>query len=370
MKKTYVGWQELGYKRNQVEYVDKTRLLDDGGNLLVKGGWARRNVFEYDRNLAVPHWRGKEWDFYQFGNGKYMVQISIANISIGGYASATLVDVSGKEKKTVSSMDLWLGGKNKPSHILPENGDRPNTVHYVNKNFEFFADTKETTRTVRFRGPSKDGFVETVFTMDLFENHENITIVTPFKKNGEYLPTRFFMTMKQNCMPACGYFKVGDEKIEFSKDDTFCVLDWGRGVWPYKSVWYWGNGATYLKDEDGKKHIFGFEITWGIGNEDNATETCLFYDGKAHKIGSVDVEVFPKPDKYMDKWRFVSEDGRFDMTMTPVYDHHSDTNVLDIARMHSHQVHGLWNGTVTLDDGKVLEIKDMYAFCEYVENKW
>lgn len=299
-----------------------------------------------------------------------MVQISIANISIGGYASATLVDVSGKEKKTVSSMDLWLGGKNKPSHILPENGDRPNTVHYVNKNFEFFADTKETTRTVRFRGPSKDGFIETVFTMDLFENHENITIVTPFKKNGEYLPTRFFMTMKQNCMPACGYFKVGDEKIEFSKDDTFCVLDWGRGVWPYKSVWYWGNGATYLKDEDGKKHIFGFEITWGIGNEDNATETCLFYDGKAHKIGSVDVEVFPKPDKYMDKWHFISEDGRFDMTMTPVYDHHADTNVLDIARMHSHQVHGLWNGTVTLDDGKVLKINDMYAFCEYVENKW
>ena len=82
------------------------------------------------------------------------------------------------------------------------------------------------------------------------------------------------------------------------------------------------------------------------------------------------MEVFPKPDKYMDKWRFVSEDGRFDMTMTPVYDHHSDTNVLDIARMHSHQVHGLWNGTVTLDDGKVLKINDMYAFCEYVENKW
>ena len=27
-------------------------------------------------------------------------------------------------------------------------------------------------------------------------------------------------------------------------------------------------------------------------------------------------------------------------------------------------------GTVTLDDGKKIEIKDMYAFCEYVENRW
>ena len=25
---------------------------------------------------------------------------------------------------------------------------------------------------------------------------------------------------------------------------------------------------------------------------------------------------------------------------------------------------------VTLDDGTELEIRDMYAFCEYVENRW
>lgn len=30
----------------------------------------------------------------------------------------------------------------------------------------------------------------------------------------------------------------------------------------------------------------------------------------------------------------------------------------------------MWNGTAILDDGTKLEVKDMYAFCEYVENKW
>ena len=135
-------------------------------------------------------------------------------------------------------------------------------------------------------------------------------------------------------------------------------------------MWYWGNGATYLTDENGEKHLFGFEITWGIGDESKATETAIFYDGKAHKFGPVDVKTFPKPDGYMNRWEFVSEDGRFDLTMTPFYDHHNDLNVLNLLRMHSHQVHGLWNGTVTLDDGTKLEVKDMYAFCEYVENKW
>ncbi|MBD5092185.1 MAG: DUF2804 domain-containing protein [Clostridiales bacterium] len=367
-KKTYVGWKEAGVKRKQIEYTAPTRLLDDKGNLLVKGGWARHNVFEYDRTKARPQMRGKEWDFYQVCNGKYMVQISMANISIGGYASANLVDISGKSKKVISSMALWLGGKNKV--VMPENCDRPNVCEYKKGKFLFRATTEKTSRTLEFHGPCKDGFVEAKFQMDLFDDHQNITIVTPFKKKDKYKPTRFFMTMKQNCMPCEGTFKCGDKVITFEKKDTFCVLDWGRGVWPYKNVWYWGNGAQYIKDEEGNDHIFGFEITWGIGDESNATETCLFYDGVAHKIGSVDVEVFPKPDKYMKPWHFVSEDGRFDLTMTPFYDHHSDMNGLNIVRMHSHQVHGLWNGTVTLDDGKKLEIKDMYAFCEYVENKW
>ena len=170
-------------------------------------------------------------------------------------------------------------------------------------------------------------------------------------------------------MPTAGEISWGDEKWEFSKEDTFTVLDWGRINSPYKLVWYWGNMSTYVKDEDGKTHTFGFEITWGIGDESNATETALFYDGKLHKFGSVDVEVFPK-NRYLEPWHIVSEDGRFDFTMTPKYDHHEDMNICSVLRMNAHQVHGTWTGKAVLDDGKVIEIKDAYAFCEYVENKW
>ncbi len=361
--KTYLGWQDISTKRNQVEYVEPTRLLADDGTLLVKGGWARYNVFDYDRSKVRPQMRGKEWDFYQVSNGKYMVQISIANISIGGYASATLLDISGEDTKMVTSMSLWLGGKNKV--VLPPNCQQPNVVHYVKGEYELKFVTAERTRTLYFTGPYQDTSIETKFDMQMFENHQNITTVLPF----EGYPTRFFMTSKINSMPAEGYFKCGSEMIVFSKEDTFCVLDWGRVNTPYNLVWYWGNGSQRIKDENGEEHIVGFEITWGIGDESNATETCIFYDGKAHKFGSVDVEVFPKPDKWMQPWHFISEDGRFDMTMTPVFDNHTDTNAL-VARMHTHQVHGRWNGTMTLDDGTIIHIKDMYAFCEYVENRW
>lgn len=366
MEKTYLGYRDIDYKRKQVEYTEPTKLLADDGKVLVKGGWARHIVFDYDRKVAHPQWRGKEWDFYQICNGKYMVQISCANISIGGYCSGCIVQVDGKNKEKFfkQRFTLFLGGKNKV--VLPENGEKPAVWEFNQQGTYFKEDnTAKNSRTIYFKG----GEVEAEFQMDLFDEHQSCVTVTPFKRKGEYLEDRFFMTMKQNCMPTAGYFKVGDEKFEFSKDDTFTVLDWGRGVWPHKEVWYWGNMSTYLEDAEGKKHVFGFEITWGIGNEDNGTATCLFYDGIAHKIGSVDVDVFPKPDKYMEPWHFVSEDGRLDITMTPVYDHHSDMNA-GVARMHSHQVHGRWNGYAILDDGTKLEIKDKYAFCEYVENKW
>ena len=76
-------------------------LLNADGTLNAKG-WARHNVFDYNRDFVKPGsiMSKKEWDFYQVSNGKYMVQLSFANINIGGYVGAKLVDlVNGKQIK-------------------------------------------------------------------------------------------------------------------------------------------------------------------------------------------------------------------------------------------------------------------------------
>ena len=357
MKKTYRGWQEWKKPSKQTEYTGPAPLLAEDGTLLAKG-WARHNVFDYDRSRVKHVMRRKEWDFYQISDGRHMVQLSFANISLGGYASLVLVDL--REGKTLlSSMAAFAGGKDR--YVLPKRGDAPNDVRFRIGGAVFETHTGVGTRTLRF----KNGEYSCEFSMEILPGLENITTVLPFRGR----PDRYFMTTKQNCMPCSGVVRKGAQSWEFSKEDCFCVLDWGRVCTPYRLVWYWGNGSGRIRDAQGKEHLFGFELTWGIGDESNATETCLFYDGKAHKIGPVDVESFPKPDAYMKDWRFVSSDGRFRLTMKPFYDHHSDLNV-GVMRMHSHQVHGLWSGTVTLDDGTVLQIRDFYAFIEYVENRW
>ena len=357
MERTYRSWQDWDKPSLQKEYTEETPLLGPDGTLLA-AGWARRNVFRYDRSAVKHVLRRKEWDFYQISDGRLMLQVSFANISLGGYASLVLVDLQAG-KTLISDMAPFLGGKDR--YVLPARGDVPNLVRFRVGKALFEVDTGEEWKTIRY----ENGDVKCEMRAHIPAGLENITTVLPFQG----YPDRYFMTTKQNCMPCEGTVQAKGQRWHFSQEDTFCILDWGRVCTPYSLVWYWGNGSGWAVDEQGGKHLFGFEITWGIGDESQATETCLFCDGKAHKLGAVDVETFPKPDRWMEPWRFVSEDGRFNLTMTPTYDHHSDLNVL-VMRMHSHQVHGLWNGTVTLDDGQVLEIRDLPAFCEYVENRW
>ncbi len=360
-KRTYRSFTEWKEKSKQTEYTEETPLLASDGTLLAKG-WARKNFFTYDRYASKPALRKKEWDFYQVVNDRFLAQVSFANIAIGGYVGAKLVDWrSGEIIADVTS--IFLGGTNK--YILPAKGDVPNYFKATVGKAEVEFDTKETYRTLCFKAPYKGKTVECNFKMEIMPGLENITTVLPFENH----PTRYFMTTKQNCMPCEGTFVSGNEVYEFSKENSYCILDWGRVNTPYSMVWYWCNGTTRLIDENGNGHIFGIEATWAIGDESNATETCIFYDGKVHKVGAVDLETFPKPDKYMKPWKFISEDERFNLVMTPVFDHHTDLNGL-VARMHCHQVCGFCNGNVILDDGTKLEIKDMPVFCEYVENRW
>lgn len=360
LPRTYIPFSEWQKKSVQREYTEETPLLNPDGTLNAKG-WARKNVFTYDRSL-VKHslLSRKEWDFYTVTDGKVQLLISFANIGIGGYVGAKLTDLE-TGKIICDAVSYFIGGN---TFIPPSKGDIPGRFsNNIGKAyFDFF--TKKNTRQLYFKKPHKGKTVECKIEMAIPEGHENLTTVLPFKDDN----TKFFMTTKQSCMPTNGFFRFGDFIYNFNEDTAFCVMDWGRVNTPHEMVWYWGNASTYLMDEDNNKHLFSFEITWAIGDESEATETCIFYDGKVHKFGAVDVEKFPKG-RFLEEWKFISEDGRFNLTLTPTLDNHSDVD-FKVGRMNCHQIYGYYNGNVTLDNGKTLDIEDLFGFCEYVENKW
>ena len=360
LKKTYTPFKDWKEKSKQTEYTEKTPLLDSDGRLLAKG-WARKNVFEYNRDYVKKGIISrKEWDFYTIYDDDYQVLISFANINIGGYVAAKLVNLRTGDV-LCDSISYFAGADKHVSHSIP---DAPSRFKDKIGKSEFDFHTKEAERTLRYKGVYKGEKVEVSANMEIKEGLESITTVFPF--DGD--ETKYFMTTKQMCMPCDVKFVYGDHVYKLSKENAFCSLDWVRVNTVHEMVWYWGSGSQYVTDEKGEKHLFGFEITWAIGNESNATETCIFYDGKVHKFGAVDVEKFPK-NRFLAPWKFISEDGRFNMTMNPTLDNHSDVD-FKVGRMNCHQVYGIWNGDVTLDDGTKIEIKDLFTFCEYVENRW
>lgn len=97
----------------------------------------------------------------------------------------------------------------------------------------------------------------------------------------------------------------------------------------------------------------------------------LFYNGKSHKLDEVTFNIPVKngKDDYMSPWTFTSNDGRFEMNFTPILDRQAPLNV-GVICMLPHQVFGKFNGKAILDDGTVIEVKDMVGFAEKVHNKW
>jgi len=71
----------------------------------------------------------------------------------------------------------------------------------------------------------------------------------------------------------------------------------------------------------------------------------------------------------MKPWTFTSNDGRFELTMTPILDRQDDINFVIIKNL-GHQVFGRYSGWVVLDDGSRLEIKDLLGFAEKITNHY
>ena len=275
MDRTYIPFMDWKEKSKQTEYTEPTPLLAPDGTLLVNG-WARKNIFEYNRDYVKKGIISrKEWEFFTIFDDEMQILVSFANITIGGYVAAKLLNLKTGEV-ICDCVQYFLGGN---KHVPCSKPDAPSRFKDKIGKTEFDFNTKESERTLFFKGSYKGKLVEVSASMEIAEGLESITTVFPFDED----KTKYFMTTKQLCMPCGGKFVFGDYEYEFSKDKAFCSLDWGRVNTVHEMVWYWGSGSQYITDENGEKHLFGFEITWAIGNESNATETCLFYDGKIIK---------------------------------------------------------------------------------------
>lgn len=343
----------------QNEILEKCPLLDEKGHL-INPGFAKQPYWQYDRNMIqASGLRIKEWDYYYIINDRFCVALTIADNSYMGLDSLSFISFEEKPwEKTVSPMQFFTLGK-KALPATPEDGNVSSKGKGYVLNFTHEGNEKTLTfRMAKFLdGKTAKGKI----TLTVPET-ESMVIATPFPDNEE----AFYYNMKMNCMPAEGYITIGDDTYTFEKGSSWAGLDWGRGVWTYKNTWYWGSASGSINGIP-----FGFNIGYGFGDTSAASENMLFYNNKAHKLSQVTFNIPMKDgtEDYLSPWTFTSDDGRFEMDFIPIINRASKTD-FKVLCSDQNQVFGRYTGKAILDDGTVIEVKDMIGFAEKVFNKW
>lgn len=338
--------------------LSEGNLVDMEGNL-TEAGYATRHIKAYNRKNVDAHpTRIKEWDYYYVHNSTYGVGLTIADNGYMGLVSLVIIDFDNHSMMQETKMTWFpLGKMNLP--CTPEAGkttfnkkgvtlnlDYGKSVTHVKIHWENFREKKPVEIDLKLTDKPRDSIVLTV----------------PFDK-----PNQFYYNQKTYGMRCEGTLSYLHKTVRFDKHDTFALLDFGRGVWPYKSEWYWG-AAQGMQDDA----LLAFNIGGGFGNTNQASEDMIFHNGKGHKLSKGHFELAfrdnGRPD-YMKPWRYRTEDGRLDVTFTPSLRRHDATNFI-VLKNTQNQIFGHYDGKAELDDGTIIDIEALPGFAEHFVNKW
>ena len=335
------------------------KLLDAHGRL-AQAGYATSPVRTYDRGaIRAGRLRIKEWDYYLVYNESFGVALTLADNAYMGLVSVSFLDFERGEEHTVSPMFLFpMGRTGLPA--ASDRGDVRKAMHGASLSFSHEEGGRRLVAQIdRFLGGQP-------FACDLLlfdEPQDSMVIATPFPEKS----TAFYYNQKIIGMRASGSVTCGGVTRTVSPEDSFGLLDWGRGVWTYENTWYWGAAQGLVQGR-----VVGFNIGYGFGDTSAATENMLFVDGRAHKLDRltfhIPVDADGKED-YLSPWSFTSCDGRFEMAFEPLLDRAACTRAACLVS-DQHQVFGRYTGRALLDDGTELYLKDFLGFAEKVYNKW
>lgn len=330
-------------------------LLDARGRL-VERGWATEEVRQYQRAaIRANGLRIKEWDYYCILTPDFGLALTVADNGYLGFLGTSWMNFRNRTAVNDGAVIPFPFGRMR----LPESADGGDIVQ----------EHKDMTLTFRHEPGGRRLMVDAPrfqggkgLKGELWLDQlpmDRMVIATSFPR----APKAFYYNQKINCLAATGDVSIGDETFRFEPEMAFGVLDWGRGVWTYNNVWYWGSASG----KSGGQSV-GFNIGYGFGDTSAASENMLFVDGKAHKLDQV---TFLMPAGAPDSapWHFTSNDGRFEMRFEPVVNRHHTTD-LGLFKTAQDQVFGLFSGLAVLDDGTVLKIDSLPGFAEEVRNRW
>ena len=248
--------------------------LHDENGRLVEVGWATELIKMYDRSrIAVGRLRLKEWDYYAIVNDRFALALTVDHNGYMTMDSISFLNFEERTQVTASKISLPCIAK----RDLPPSSEKGD-IRVHGKGYELIFENDGKSRLLHGYMDNFSGSEKISFGLLLTEApRESMVIVTPYTDH----PEAFYYNQKINCMRVFGKIEYQGNQYSCSPDDTFAVLDWGRGVWTYDNTWYWGSASGLHESVP-----FGFNIGYGFGDTSAASENVLFYNGASCMIQS------------------------------------------------------------------------------------
>lgn len=186
------------------------------------------------------------------------------------------------------------------------------------------------------------------------DGHDCLAVVVPWSD------TRFQYTVKDVALPVTGSLTVDGVTHPVAGEDSWAVLDHGRGRWPYDITWNWGAGSGRSRGR-----VIGLQVggKWTAGT--GVTENGVVIDGRLHKIGTELRWEYSTSD-FLAPWRITG--GGLEAELVPFYNKCSRTD-LGVLSGATDQVFGIWSGRFDTGD-EIVEFDGITGFAEHVHNRW
>lgn len=314
-------------------------------------GWSRHPLHRC--NLSRNPLRKKSWNYWCVNSETHLLSLTYADLGFIGLAVAWFLDY-GTRQNVEKVVVLPLGiGMTFPETVA--GGD------IVFDRFGLRLEMRERPDGVQLRtafsrrgaAVAADVFVERP------HGHETLNVVIPWSDR------LFQFTSKQTALPARGAVRVNGVVHAFGPgNQAFGCLDFGRGVWPYTTLWNW---AACAGERDGRRLGITLGGKWTDGT--GMTENGLCVDGRLHKIGE-DLAFDYDTTDWMRPWRIrAPRTRRLDLTVTPVFEKTNRVN-LGIFSSELHVLFGRFTGWILTDDGERIEVRDLPGWTEEHRARW
>jgi hypothetical protein len=333
------------------EIIQPTLLCDKKGNLNPAAiGFARKPLI--NSNLSGHIMRKKKWNYWCVYGDEIIFSATISHLDYAAVCFVYFLEYETQRyfEKTIT---IPFGGKLKmPTQVL-------DSVSF--KNSEMMIDMtyvqNETHLTVSI--PDFDG---DVLRAKLVIQHpptdESLNVVVPWNRK------TFLFTGKHHILPTSGFVTIGNRRFTFSPEENFSVLEYSRGVWPRESTWHWGMASQRVR---GRRIGLNLGGKWTDGT--GMTENAVFVEGKMTKIHEDVLFNYNKED-LMQRWKIKTKfTNQVSLTFSPFYERVSVTKA-GLIKSEVHQMFGYYDGSILLDNGETLIIKQMLGSIEENRVKW